>query len=146
MNTRNQHNNIIADLDRQERLAKSKRLTSQSPVRGAQSLQQKLQQLSLFDPVSERENPPPFPLQIEAIPDRDRLKPEWSCRLIHYKSGLKLSGQFTHDEAREILKTTRYWNFTVDKDRIPRCRSQLLCLLERICSDRPSSKKQEVAA
>ena len=110
------------------------------------SLQQKLQQLSLFDLVSERQDPPPFPLQIEAIPDRDRLKPEWSCRLIHYKSGLKLSGQFTHDEAREILKTTRYWNFTVDKDRIPRCRSQLLCLLERICSDRPSSKKQEVAA
>ena len=145
MNTRNQHNNIIADLDRQERLAKSKRLTSQSPVRGAQSLQQKLQQLSLFDPVSERENPPPFPLQIEAIPDRDRLKPEWSCRLVHYESGLKLSGQFTHDEAREILQTTRYWNFALVKDRMPKCRGRLLSLLEKICN-RPSSKKQEVAA
>ena len=118
-----------------------------SSVWGGQSPQPKPQQLNLFAPVSEQEDPPAFPLQIEAIPDRDRLKPEWGCRLIHYESGLKLSGQFTHDEAREILQTTRFWDFTLVKDRIPRCRNQLLSLLERICSsDRATSKKQEVAA
>ena len=101
------------------------------------SLQFKPQQLSLF----------------AIAPERERVKPQWNCRQVHYESGLKLGGQFTYDEAKEILEITRYWSFTVDKDRIPRCRNQLLSLVERVSSDceasrrhRSSSKKQEVAA
>lgn len=109
------------------------------------SPQQKPQQLNLFEVVPEREDPPPYPLQIVAVPDRERVRPSWNCRLIHYESNLRLGGQFTYDEAKEILETTRYWDFTVDKDRIPRCRNQLLSLAERVCSDRQSSNR-EVAA
>ena len=109
------------------------------------SPQQKPQQLSLFAIAPEREDPPPYPLQIVAVPDRERVRPSWNCRLIHYESNLRLGGQFTYDEAKEILETTRYWDFTVDKDRIPRCRNQLLSLAERVCSDRQSSNR-EVAA
>lgn len=110
------------------------------------SLQQKPQQLSLFILVPEQEDLPPFPLQIEAIPDRDRLKPEWGCRLIHYESDLRLGGQFTCDEAKKILQATRFWNFTLVKDKTPWCRNQLLSLLERVCSDCPPSSNREVAA
>ena len=122
------------------------RLASQSPVRSAQSPQQKPQQLNLFEIVPEREDPPPYPLEIVSVRDRERVRPIWNCRLVHYESGLKLGGQFTYDEAKQILGTTRYWDFTLDKNRIPRCRNQLLSLLERVCSDRSFSKKQEVAA
>ena len=96
-------------------------------------------QLSLF-PL--QEDPPPYPLQITSVLHGDRLKFDWCCKLIHYGSDLKLGGQFTYDEAKEILETTRYWNFTVDKDRIPRCRNQLLSLVERVCSDRRSSNRE----
>ena len=105
------------------------------------------QQLSLFSVVPEREDPPPYPLQIVSIPDRERVRPIWNCRLVHYESGLKLGGQFSYGEAKQILETTRFWDFTLLKDRMPRCRNQLLCLLERVCSDRqPSDKSREVAA
>ena len=71
------------------------------------TLQQSSQQLSLFEIPSEREDPPPYPLQIVSIPHRERIKPQWNCRLVHYGSGLRLGGQFTYDEAQEILETTR---------------------------------------
>ena len=161
MNTKNKYNNIVTDLDRQKPSAESFGLTSrhevsplvQTTVCGVRSLQPKPQQLSLFAITPEREDPPPYPLQIVSVPDRERVRTEWCCRLVHYESNLRLGGQFTYDEAKEILETTRYWDFTQVKDRIPRCRNQLLSLLEQVCSDceasrrhRPSSKKQEVAA
>jgi hypothetical protein len=110
------------------------------------SPQQKPQQLNLLTLIAKQEDPPAYPLQITSVPHEDRLKSDWCCKLIHYESDLKLGGQFTYDEAQEILETTKYWDFTLIKDRIPRCRSRLLLLLERVCSDRSSSNKQEVTA
>lgn len=114
-----------------------------------QNSQERSQQLNLFTLVpeqTEREDPRPYPLQIKSIPDRERVKPQWNCQVAHYESDLTIPGQFTIDEAPEILEITRYWDFTIDKDRIPRCRNHLLSLLEKICKDRSSSNKQEVAA
>jgi hypothetical protein len=108
------------------------------------SPQQKPQQLNLLTLIPQQEDSPAYPLQITSIPHEDRLKSDWCCKLIHYESDLKLGGQFTYDEAQEILETTKYWDFTLIKDRIPRCRSRLLLLLGRVCSDRSSSNKQEV--
>ena len=99
-------------------------------------------QTSLFP---SKDDPPPYPLQIVAIPERERLKPDWFCGLIHYESNLKLGGQFTHKEAKEILETTRYWDFALDKNRTPKCADKLLALVEKTC-DRLSSDNKEVAA
>ncbi|HEY9772143.1 MAG TPA: hypothetical protein V6C71_27165 [Coleofasciculaceae cyanobacterium] len=93
-----------------------------------------------------QEDPPPFPIQIASISHQQRLKADWGCKLVHYESGLKLPGQFTYDEAKEILEITRYWDFTLDSKRIPKCRDRLLVLLEKVCRDRVSSKSEEVAA
>ena len=95
------------------------------------------QQRSLFTP---QEDLPPYPLQIVAIPERERLKPDWFCGLIHYGSSLKLGGQFTHEEAKEILETTRCWDFTLDKNRTPKCADKLLALAEKICARSSSSQ------
>ncbi len=112
-----------------------------SSVERLERTQQQPQQLSLFPP---KDDPPPYPLQIISIPDQKRLKPDWCCKLVRYESGLKIGGQFTIEEAQEILETTLYWDFTLDKDRVPRCRDKLLLLLEKVCA-RPDSDK-EVAA
>ncbi|HEY9768819.1 MAG TPA: hypothetical protein V6C71_10030 [Coleofasciculaceae cyanobacterium] len=88
----------------------------------------------------------PYPLQITSVPHGDRLKADWCCKLVHYESGLKLPGQFIYDEVKQILETTRYWDFALDSKRIPKCKDRLLVLLEEVCSDHSSSKKQEVAA
>ena len=116
--------------------------------------------------------PPSYPLQIVAIPDRTIQAPEFirgtrpygversrrrtsrpwtpykervnrdrNCQLVHGDSGLKVPGQFTDDEAQEILETTRYWDFTLDKERVPRCRERLRLLLEQICA-RPSDSRE----
>ncbi|MGL6341892.1 MAG: hypothetical protein ACRC80_22455 [Waterburya sp.] len=109
----------------------------------------KQQQLPLF-PLED--NPPPYPLQIVSISDDKRIKPDFTCSLIHCESGLKIPGQFTYQEAQEILETTRYWDFTLERDRIPRCRERLLKLLEKVCweqktkaKDNRTSKSGEVA-
>jgi hypothetical protein len=92
-------------------------------------------QLPLFvDPPSLDVDLPPYPLQIKAIPDNQRVTPDKFCKLVHYESGLNIPGQFTYDEAKEILETTRYWDFSLDRDRIPRCVERLRSLLENICS------------
>ena len=119
---------------------------SAKPVGAVSSSKLQPKQLSLFKVITKREDPPPYPLQIVSIPDRERVRPQWNCLLVHYESGLKLGGQFTYDEAKKILQTTRYWDFTLIEDRMPRCRHQLLSLLERICRDRQSYKDREVAA
>ena len=93
------------------------------------------QQLPLFVELPTSEvDPPPYPLQIGYIPDNQRVTPDKFCKLVHLRSGLNIPGQFTYDEAKEILLTTRYWDFSLDRDRIPRCVERLRSLLENICS------------
>jgi len=82
------------------------------------------------------------PLQIVSIPENNRLRPSGFCRLVHYESGLKLSGQFTHKETKEILETTKHCDFELDKTRVPRCRDRLLTLLEKVCNRHLSSKEE----
>jgi hypothetical protein len=113
-------------------------------------------QLSLFvDPPTFKSDLPPNPLQIKAISYHTRVKPNKAfgavrqaldfksrepdryCKLVHYESGLNIPGQFTYDEAKEILLTTRYWDWELDRNRIPRCVERLLPLLENICARSP---------
>lgn len=77
---------------------------------------------------------PRYPLQIVAIPQTDRIHPSLICRLVHVESGLRLQGQFSLDEAAKIQESTRFLDFTLDKDRIPRCHKKLKALLENVCS------------
>ncbi len=93
------------------------------------SRKQSPQQLSLFRP---KEDPPPYPLQITLILHEQRLKPDWCYKLTHYDSNLNLPGQFTIQEAQEILETTQYWNFSLDKNRIPRCAEELRSLINPV--------------
>lgn len=92
------------------------------------------QQLQLFASQPTESDDAPYPLQIGYIPDNQRITPDKFCKLIHYESGLNIPGQFTYDEAKEILLTSRYWDFSLDRDRIPKCVSRLRSLLENICS------------
>lgn len=103
-------------------------------------------QLSLFDspivaakPETEQnlESDKPFPLQIGYIPDSLRTAPDRFCRLIHYNSLLNIPGQYTHPQAEEILRITRYWDWGLNDLGIPRCRDKLLLLLSSFNSDRP---------
>ncbi|MEN9567115.1 MAG: hypothetical protein RLZZ69_2311 [Cyanobacteriota bacterium] len=101
---------------------------------GEVSARSATKQLSLFvDPPTFKSDLPPYPLQIKAISYDSRVKPNNYCKLVHYESGLNIPGQFTYDEAKEILLTTRYWDWELDRDRIPRCVERLLPLLENIC-------------
>ena len=89
----------------------------------------KHQQPSLFSP---KEEPQLDPLQIASITNKQRPKPDWNCKLIHYESKLNIPGQFTHKEAQEILETTRYWDFSLDKNRIPRCAEDRRSLINSV--------------
>jgi hypothetical protein len=83
---------------------------------------------------------PPYPLQIEAIPIEERIRPDFLCRLVHTGSGLRVRGQFTPAEASEILDRTQEWDWTIGDDRRPTCSKKLLALLESIAGkedDRP---------
>ena len=92
------------------------------------------QQLLLFVELpTEEVDQPPYPLQIKAIFYENRINPNNYCKLVHYESGLNIPGQFTYGEAKEILETTRYWDFSLDKDSIPKCAARLRSLLENIC-------------
>ena len=106
----------------------------------ARSLYQQLSLLPLKDDL------PPYPLQIISIPYNKRIKPDFICGLVHYESGFKTSRQFTYEEAQKILEATRYWDFTLDKNKKLRCQNRLLFLLEKVYSDRQSSKDWGVAA
>ncbi len=43
---------------------------------------------------------------------------------------LNILRQFTYDEAVEILYSSRYWDFSLDRDRIPKCAGRWRSLLE----------------
>lgn len=99
---------------------------------------QTLQQLSLFadEPTPDREERA-YALQIGYIPHEQRLTPDKFCKLIHHSSGLTIKGQFSYEQAKEILEITRDWDWGLDKDKIPRGAEKLLSLLSD-CEQRRS--------
>ena len=83
-------------------------------------------------------------LRIEAVPTDIAVGSSEKFWLIHQASQLRVPGQFTSCEAKEILKVTVGWDWTVVlKTREPACRYQLLNLLNRVCTPQ---KALEVAA
>ena len=94
------------------------------------------QQLPLFVGLpTEEVDLPPYPLQIKAIPYEKRVNPNRYCKLVHYESRLNIPGQFSHDEAKEILETTRYWDFgSRQRQNTAMCRERLRSLLEDVCA------------
>ncbi len=83
-------------------------------------------------------------LRIEIIPTDATVGTGDRFYLIHQGSQLQVPGQFTYCEAKEILKLTCAWDWTVNpKTRVPACHYQLLNLLEDICTPQ---KVLEVAA
>lgn len=101
------------------------------------------QQLSLL-PL--KGDPPPYPLQIVSISYEKRTKPDCICGLVHYESGFKIPRRLTYREAQKILEVTRYWDFALVKDKMPRCLNQLLSIVEKVSSERSSSDGKELAA
>ena len=85
-----------------------------------------------FNSLQLEAEPPSYQLQIAYIPHDKRIEPDKLCKLIHYQSKLTIPGQFTYEEAVEILKTSSYWDWELDRDRIPRCADSLRSLLEEI--------------
>jgi len=73
-------------------------------------------------------------LRIEVVPVDVTVGYSEKFCLIHQESGLRVPGQFTSCEAKEILKMTALWDWQVDlKTREPACRHYLVSLLEGIC-------------
>lgn len=74
-------------------------------------------------------------LQIQGVPITQRVDPERiSYVLVVQPVGVRAcGGQFTADEAYEIAKLTKGWDWRLDPDDKPRCLGRLEALLERIC-------------
>jgi hypothetical protein len=81
-----------------------------------------------------------YPLQIQSIPESERISPEFNCRLIHQATGLQVPGQFTAEEATLIQKVTQNWDWRIEKDNKPACAAQLLQFLEQLCAPSPGDK------
>jgi hypothetical protein len=74
------------------------------------------------------------PLKIEPVPVNVTVGFEQRFWLVHQPTGLRILGQFTYNEAQEILELTAKWDWEVDPvTREPACCYQLMSLLERIC-------------
>jgi hypothetical protein len=85
--------------------------------------------------------PSDFPLQIQLIPESERISPELGYRLIHQETGLQVPGPFAAAEAQLIQKVTQYWDWRVDKNNKLACAARLLQFLEQLCTP-PSDNKE----
>jgi hypothetical protein len=76
-------------------------------------------------------------LQITSVPISERIIPsENRYILLIQPHGVRATGgQFKADEAYEIAKATRGWDWSLDRNGRPRCLSRLEELLDRICKD-----------
>jgi hypothetical protein len=74
-------------------------------------------------------------LQIQSVQIPERVDPERnSYVLVVQPVGVRAcGGQFTADEAYEIARLTKGWDWRLDPDDKPRCLGRLEALLERIC-------------
>lgn len=121
----------------QSRLQKTKKSTKNCSTRDKLTglIPTSIKQLSLFTDLVDSENEsdselPAYPLQISYIPHEQRLTPDKFCKLIHHSSGLTIEGQFSYEQAKEILVVSRDWDWRLDKDKIPRCSAKLRSLLK----------------
>jgi hypothetical protein len=117
-------------------------LPSSKQDRTKRSPQPEVRQLNLLALL---ENPQKEPaLRIEAVPAELIINSDRPFCIIHQKSGLQIPGQFSRQEAEQILEETKGWNWAVDPiTREPAYKWRLLSLLEYICSGKA---KLEVAA
>lgn len=92
------------------------------------------EQVFRYCPSQPDEDPSAFPLQIITSPIKSRIKPNQIANLAHLQSGLKFSKPLTVEQAQQILKTTSYWDFSLDKDRKPRCSHELRSLIDSVVS------------
>jgi hypothetical protein len=74
-------------------------------------------------------------LQIESVPLEQRVDPsQHRYWLILQPHGVRAAGgQFTSDEAHEIAKATRGWDWSLDECQRPKCLPRLEALLNQIC-------------
>ena len=117
-------------------------LPSSKQDRRARSPQPEVRQLNLLALL---ENPQKEPaLRIEAVSAELIINSDRPFCIIHQKSELQIPGQFSRQEAEQILEETKGWNWAVDPiTREPAYKWRLLSLLEYICSGKA---KLEVAA
>jgi hypothetical protein len=83
-----------------------------------------------------RQSPHQSPhLQIASVPVNERIDPkEVRYVLIILPHGIRAcGGQFTGDEAYEIARLVKGWDWTLDPNGRPYCLAQLEALLNRIC-------------
>lgn len=73
-------------------------------------------------------------LQIESVPEGERVDPKQnSYVLVVQPHNIRAcGGQYTADEAYQIAKATRNWDFSLDENQRPRCLPQLVRLLDGI--------------
>ena len=108
----------------------------------ARSPQPEVCQLSLLTLLDNPQKEPA--LRIEAVPAELIVNSNRCFWIIHQKSELRVPGQFSRQEAEQILEETKGWNWAVDPiTREPAYKWRLLSLLEHICSGKA---KLEVAA
>jgi len=75
-----------------------------------------------------------YPLQIQPIPESERISLELDCSLIHRETGLYIPGQFTSEDAALIQAVTQDWDWHIEKNNKPACAAQLLPFLQAICA------------
>ena len=106
------------------------------------SPQPEVRQLNLLALLENSQKEPA--LRIEAVPAELIINSDRPFCVFHQKSELQIPGQFSRQEAEQILEETKGWNWAVDPiTREPAYKWRLLSLLEYICSGKA---KLEVAA
>jgi hypothetical protein len=73
-------------------------------------------------------------LQIQSVPVGERVdprQPTYKLVILPY-STRAAGGQFTADEAHEIAKATKEWDWRLDGDQRPKCQPRLEALLDSI--------------
>jgi hypothetical protein len=80
-------------------------------------------------------------LQVTSVPLAERIDPkENRYMLLILPAGVRAAGaQLTADEAHEVAKATKGWNWSLDKNGRLRCLARLEGLLDSIC--KPSFKE-----
>lgn len=75
-------------------------------------------------------------LQIVSVPIEQRVHPKRnSYILVVQPFGVRAAaGQYSAEEASEIARVTKGWDFSLDEDGKPKCLPRLVALLERICN------------
>lgn len=78
---------------------------------------------------------PPY-LQIVSVPIDQRVDPERNSYILVIQpvDVRAAGGQWSAEEAYQILKVTRRWDFSLDEDGKPKCLEEFEALLDSICN------------